>query len=145
MKNSYLIIGVWLIFAGIISVPQTSAEPIKVIVNIKNKNKSVNRRFLSDVFLKKITFWDSGEKVIPVDLDSESDVRRDFSEQIMNRPVMAVRSYWQQMIFSGQSIPPVEFETEEQVMNYVANHANAVGYVSEKTMLNSKIKSISWK
>lgn len=128
-----------------LSLTSISAEQVRIIVNANNKTKFITRKFLADVFLKKITFWEHGDSIIPVDLESDSETRKDFSDQVMNRSVTAVRSYWQQMIFSGQAIPPVEFDTEEQVVQYVASHPNALAYVSSKTTLNPKVKVISWK
>ena len=145
MKFKYILIGIWLTLIGVISIPLVKADSIKIIVNSNNRTKVLTRKFLADAFFKKITFWDHGESIIPVDLESDSETRKIFSTLIMNRPVAAVRSYWQQMIFSGQAIPPVEFDTEEEVIQYVGSHPNALAYVSDKAALNLKVKTISWK
>ena len=42
----------------------------------------------------------------------------------------AVKSYWQQLIFSGRAIPPPELDSDEEVVRYVAKYPGAVGYVS---------------
>lgn len=138
-------IGIWIALIGAMSAPHAKAESLKIIVNSNNQTKMMTRKFLADAFFKKITFWEHGESIIPVDLQSESVTREEFSNQIMNRSVTAVRSYWQQMIFSGQAVPPVEFGTEDEVIQYVGSHRNALAYVSEKATLNSKVKSIPWK
>lgn len=145
MKFKYIAIGIWIALIGATSVPYANAGSIKIIVNSNNQINTMTRKFLADAFFKKITFWEHGESIIPVDLESDSITRKDFSNQIMNKPVTAVRSYWQQMIFSGQAIPPVEFNTEEEVIRYVGLHRNALAYVSEKAALNSKVKTILWK
>jgi len=90
----------------------------------------VDRKFLSEAFLKRTTRWPGGAAIKPVDLGSDSPVRRRFSEDVLNRSVSAVKSYWQQMIFSGRAIPPPELETDEEVVRYVSKHAGAIGYVS---------------
>jgi hypothetical protein len=41
-----------------------------------------------------------------------------------------VKSYWQQLIFSGRGVPPPELDTEEEVIRYVGRHPGALGYVS---------------
>jgi hypothetical protein len=41
-----------------------------------------------------------------------------------------VRSYWQQLIFSGRDVPPPELDSDADVVKYVSKHAGAIGYVS---------------
>jgi ABC-type phosphate transport system substrate-binding protein len=110
----------------------TRAAPaaFRVIVNPANPVGAVDRRFLTDAFLKKTTRWFTGEPIRPVDLGSDSAVRRRFTEDVMNRSVASVKSYWQSLIFSGRAVPPPEMDNDEEVMRYVAKNAGAVGYVS---------------
>lgn len=107
-----------------------SAPGYVIIVNPSNAQAAANRRFLSDVFLKKTTRWPNGEVIRPVDQDPDSAVRRKFSEEILNRSVTAVRSYWQQVIFSGRDVPPPELPSDAEVVSYVLKNAGAVGYIS---------------
>jgi ABC-type phosphate transport system substrate-binding protein len=102
----------------------------RVVVHPSNSASSVDRKFLSDAFLKKATRWSGGEVIRPVDLDAESPVRRRFSQEVLGRSVSAVKSYWQQVIFSGRDVPPPELDTDEQVIRYVVKSPGAVGYVS---------------
>lgn len=101
-----------------------------VIVNAANPASSAERKFLSDAFLKKTTRWSGGQMIRPVDQSADSEVRRRFSEDVLERSVTAVRSYWQQVIFSGRDVPPPELSGDATVLDYVKNHAGAVGYVS---------------
>ena len=41
-----------------------------------------------------------------------------------------MRSYWQQVIFSGRDVPPPELSGDGSVLEDVKIHAGAVGYVS---------------
>jgi len=91
----------------------------------------VDRKFLADAFLKKTTRWDDGELIRPVDQVPDSPVRRKFSEDVVKRSVAAVRSYWQQVIFTGRGVPPPEVGGDDEVVRYVLKYSGAVGYVSE--------------
>jgi hypothetical protein len=116
--------------------PARASDPeFRVIVNPSNGLPGVDREFAADVFLKKITRWPDGEGIKPVDLRPDNPVRRHFSENVLKRSVGAVRSYWQQRIFSGRDVPPPELETEDAVVTYVAHNVGAVGYVSGGTKL----------
>ena len=114
-----------------------------VIVHPSNPTTGANRKFLEDAFLKKTTRWDHGEVIRPVDQVPDSPVRRRFSDEVLRRSVAAVRSYWQQMIFSGRDVPPPELPSDEDVVNYVLKYPGAVGYVSGSADTNgAKIVSI---
>jgi hypothetical protein len=108
-----------------------SASPVyRVIVAPSSPFVSVDRQFLQDALLKKVSTWPNGAVIRPVDLAPSSRVRRQFTEDVLRRSVEAVRSYWQQRIFSGRDLPPPELDTDEEVVKYVLQHEGAVGYVS---------------
>ncbi len=107
----------------------------RLIVHPTNPLRAAERTLIADAFLKKATRWPAGEMMRPVDLRADSGVRRRFSESVLKRSVGAVRSYWQQRIFSGRDVPPPELESEDVVVAYVAKYPGAVGYVSGGTKL----------
>jgi hypothetical protein len=106
-----------------------------VIVHPSNPARALTREFVSDAFLKRATRFGGGEPIRPVDLHSNSAVRRVFSQRVLKRSVAAVRSYWQQRIFSGRGVPPPELDSEEAVVRYVMKHEGGLGYVGPNTDL----------
>ena len=102
----------------------------KVIVHAATPEKSVPRAFLADAFLKNITRWPDDETIRPVDQRPNSAVRRRFSEAVLKRSVAAVKTYWQQRIFSGRGVPPPELDSDEAVVRWVEDHPGAVGYIN---------------
>jgi hypothetical protein len=92
-------------------------------------------------FFKRTTRWGDGQVIRPVDLRPDSPVRREFSNRVLKRSVMAVRSYWQQRIFSGRELPPPELESDAAVLRFVQGSPGAIGYVSATTKL-SEVKLI---
>ncbi|HEY2518322.1 MAG TPA: hypothetical protein VGI39_45950 [Polyangiaceae bacterium] len=106
-----------------------------VIVNPDNPAVSVDRQFLADAFLKKVSTWGNGDVIRPVDLPPGSPVRQQFTDEILHRSIQEVKGYWQQRIFSGRDVPPPELDKDEQVVDYVLHHGGAVGYVSRSAPL----------
>lgn len=102
----------------------------RVVVNPKSTVTSVERKFVADALLRKVTRWPDGPMIRPVDLSHASSVRHAFSEEILKRSVASVKSYWEQVIFSGRGIPPPEFDNDQSVIDYVLKHEGAIGYVS---------------
>jgi ABC-type phosphate transport system substrate-binding protein len=137
MRTQALIIVAALLLAlfalgGTVSAEQTRrpTPTFRVIVNPNNPLASVDRALLQDAFLKKITRWPNDTVIHPVDQVSSSSVRSSFSRDVVGRSVAAVKAYWQQRIFAGRDIPPIEVENDARVVEYVRAHEGAVGYVS---------------
>ena len=47
-----------------------------------------------------------------------------------SRSVSAIKSYWQQMVFSGRGVPPPELDSDGEVVKFVLKNRGAIGYVS---------------
>src|SRR3982750_1185614 len=88
------------------------APPFVVIVHPQNAYTSLDRSYVTDAFLKKTTRWPNGDVIKPVDLAGDSAVREKFSNDVLKRSVAAVKSYWQQIIFSGRDVPPPELPSD---------------------------------
>ena len=107
-----------------------------VIVHPRNPNHTLERTFVADAFLKKTTRWPGGDVIKPADLPPDTPVRERFSREILKRSVAAVKSYWQQIIFSGRDVPPPELSSDDLVVQYVLKHETAIGYVSGNARLD---------
>jgi len=122
-----------LLIVAALAAPHARAESsgaYRLVVHPSNGAREVDRSFVAQAFLKKITHWPNGDTIEPVDLDQRSPVRRRWSDEVLNRSVEAVKSYWQQMIFSGRALPPPEVTNDQQVIDFVLHRAGGIGYVS---------------
>jgi ABC-type phosphate transport system substrate-binding protein len=114
---------------------EEAVPEFRLVVHPSNQQRSAERAFLADAFLKKTSRWEGGETIRPVDLRPAAAPRRVFTERVLKRSVGAVRSYWQQRIFSGRDVPPPELESDDDVIAFVAKHPGAIGYVSGASKL----------
>ena len=102
-----------------------------VVVSASNPVTSITRDQASKLFLKKTPTWDNGRgEVVPVDQPEGSAVREAFTKGVLRKSVSAVKSYWQQQIFSGRGVPPTEKASDSEVIGFVRANPNAIGYVS---------------
>lgn len=108
----------------------SDAPALRIIVHPSNAVASADREQVADIFLKKVTRWPDGEVIRPADLRPNDPIRQLFSQTILRRSVQAVRSYWQQRIFSGRDVPPPELDSEASVIAFVSRFPGAIGYVS---------------
>ncbi len=110
----------------------------KVIVNASNPDAELTKEEISKLFLKKEKTWKSHkEAVLPVDQVNDSPVRETFSKVIHGRKVSSIKAYWQKQIFSGRGVPPEEKKSDEEVLQYVAENAGAIGYILESAEIDS--------
>lgn len=128
----------WFAWAWAWETRARAGEPplFRVIVHPSNPLRAAERELVADAFLKKVTRWPGGESIRAVDLRPDDQVRRRFSESVLKRGVGAVRSYWQQRIFSGRDVPPPELDSEASVVSFVAKFPGAIGYVSGSAKLS---------
>ncbi|PIE32690.1 hypothetical protein CSA56_14475 [candidate division KSB3 bacterium] len=103
-----------------------------VIVNTSNPTSELTKSEISKLFLKKNKHWkELNEAVLPIDQVVDSPVRKQFSAEIHGRKISAIQAYWQKQIFSGRRVPPEEKKADQHILEYVAEHEGAIGYVSE--------------
>lgn len=121
--------------------PGTAAgQDYKVVVNESNTIKEISQNQITRCFMKQMTKWPNGMPVTPVDQAASSTVRESFSENVLQRDVSAVKSYWQRQIFSGRGVPPPEKASDGEVLAFVRANPGAVGYVAAGTDLGSGVK-----
>jgi ABC-type phosphate transport system substrate-binding protein len=120
------------LLAGMVLITGTAqAASYKVVVNNSVSLNSLSKKAASDLFLKKTTKWENGSAVAPVDQLESSNAREGFSKAVHGKTAAAVKSYWNQQIFSGRDVPPVEKKSDAEVLSFVRSNPGAIGYVSE--------------
>jgi ABC-type phosphate transport system substrate-binding protein len=125
-----------------IAAANAGAATVKLVVNAANTVPSMSKAKAADLFLKRVTRWDNGRAVTPVDLSEKSSMRAAFSKEVLGKEVAWVKSYWQKMIFSGRATPPVELSSDGEVLDFVRNNPDAIGYVADATPLPAGVRAL---
>jgi ABC-type phosphate transport system substrate-binding protein len=120
----------WLLLLILATPVGAFAADYVVIVNAQNAVHSISPKDLSLIFLKKNTRWPNGQKIELIALPDTTPASIRFDKEIFKRSPAAIRAYWQQEIFSGRSVPPVEKTTDEEIVAFVASNPGAIGYVA---------------
>ena len=127
LKLFFLILFGSFTLTGLVS----AGETFKIIVHSSNQVSSITKEQASKFFLKKVTKWDNGHPILPIDLGVTSPIRESFSKEIHGKTVNAIKSYWQQKIFTGRDVPPPEKQSDAEVLAYVQANADAIGYIAD--------------
>jgi len=112
----------------------------RVVVHVTNPVARLTREQASQLFLRKVVLWDTRKPVLPVDQPADSPVRRAFTKQVHRRTIASVQTYWQQQTFAGRGVAPPERRTDADVLNYIRQFPNGIGYVNADANLGSDIK-----
>ena len=119
--------------ASVAHAPSTQAasgdDEYQVIVHPDNTVNELDRSFLRDAYLKKVSTWSSGETLRPVDLVKKFPARETFARQILKKSLAQLKQYWNQQIFSGKGVPPPEVASEAAMIAYVLANKGAIGYL----------------
>jgi ABC-type phosphate transport system substrate-binding protein len=125
------------------SVQRTHAAGVKVVVHATNALDSLTKAKVADLFLKRVTRWENGRAVTPVDQSEKSAARAAFTKDLLGKEVLWVKSYWQKMIFSGRATPPAELSSDTQVFELIRTNPDAIGYVSEGATIPAGLKALT--
>lgn len=129
-KCIFLVLSLALLVLGS-RVPMAEEQQLfKIITNSDNPVTSLSKTQLSKILLKKVSKWETGDPVRAVDQGGKQAVREVFSKAIHGRSASSIQRYWQRQIFSGKGVPPPELESDREVLDFVAQNAGSLGYVS---------------
>ncbi len=127
----------------LLSTAHAQAAGVKVIVHGTSPLQSLSKAKIADLFLKRVTRWDNGRTVIPVDQAGSSAARTAFTKELLGKEVLWVKSYWQKMIFSGRATPPAELPSDREVLDFIKANADAIGYVGESATIPAGVKALT--
>lgn len=136
MKSIVVVLAAAALF---VAAPAAQGQEFVVVVNASNPVSELSRSEVSNTFLKKAS------RLVAVDLDRSSAVREAFSRSIHGRSASAVLAFWQQQIFAGRNVPPAERSTDADVLSFVRNNTDAIGYVAAGTALGNGVKAVQLK
>ena len=126
----------------VIGVAPAAAEVI-VIANKGVPVDSISGSTLKEIYLGKKTLWNKKMKIAP-SLLKKGKTHDDFLKKYIGKTAAQFRSYWNNLLFTGAGTPPPSFNTEKELVDYVAKTDGAIGYIDSGTP-HDKVKAITVK
>jgi len=108
-----------------------SSDEIVLVANSGVSENEVSDQQAQDVFLGKKALWSDGSAIILATL-SGGAVHEAFLKTFVGRTPSQFSTYWKKLAFSGKAMEPKAFDTEAELLKFVAERKGAVGYVSSK-------------
>lgn len=123
----------------------TSADEVVLIVHKSNNINILSQADLRGIYLGKLKLFPGVKhKVIPIDQNKSSPVRKTFYRAIIGMSTSRLNRYWSKKIFSGRGTPPKHVDDDREMIKLIASERHALGYVY-KSSLNDSVKVINIK
>ena len=111
---------------------------IYVVTNKDNNSiNALNKPFLKDIFFDRRRFSADGKAITPLDQDKKGETYKEFYQKLVNMSQRKLKKYWMKKVFTGQATPPKSVQSDKQVISYILNNMNAVGYIQAEAMSDS--------
>jgi ABC-type phosphate transport system substrate-binding protein len=115
------------------------AKSIAVIVHAENPTETLTKKQLIDLYIGRYVAFSDKQVAQPLDTFKPENLRTLFYKRLVNMPLSRVNAYWSRVRFTGRATPPEIQQSEQAVLESVANNPSAIGYVfSESLTLQNK-------
>ena len=91
------------------------------------------------IFTMRQRFWPNGKKIKVFVLADNHPFHKTFTKNNLNMFPHQLRRVWDRMVFSGTGQAPEVLNSEEEMLDKIANTPNAIGYLNSETK-NEKIR-----
>lgn len=113
-----------------------SAEVV-IVVSTDSPITSLSRAELTDIYTGRMNSLSSGQKIVPIDQKENSSAYSEFYRDYLEYTVAQIKVHWSKLIFSGRGQPPRTVADEKGMAEFVAEHPNAIGYLSADQVNNN--------
>lgn len=133
MSRSMKYLAMAILAGTLFAVPAFAGDSFVVVVHKDNPVDSMDRKEISDLFLRVSSHFTTGGEAVPIDLGESSSTRIAFSKAVHNRSIRAVKWYWQKRRFAVGGNAPGMATSEANLLRFVATNERGIGYVSPNT------------
>lgn len=114
-----------------------------IVVNNTVTVSEISKSDVRDIFTGAATTFKNGSRALPATLKS-GPLHEEFLKSYVGKDNTAFRAAWRATLFAGQATIPPSFDTEADLIDYVASKPGAIGYVSTAPA-SGKVKSLTVK
>lgn len=109
--------------------PAGAGDSVVVVANSSVSVATIAPDDLRDIFLGTKYSLANGARVSPVLLKG-GPVHELFLKSYLGKTTEGFRTWWLQIVFTGQGLLPKAFESEADLVDYVGRTRGAIGYAS---------------
>jgi ABC-type phosphate transport system substrate-binding protein len=123
---------VLLFAAALLSTAAKAKAQVIVIANLGVAGDSISKDSLAKIYSGAASRMSSGARVTPIMLRG-GPVHSEFLNAYVGKSPIALMVIWRGLVLSGQGAMPKAFDSEADVVKYVAQNSGAIGYIASNT------------
>jgi len=114
-----------------------NATEIVVNQSVPHYSSSLNQT--RAIFTMRQQFWPNGEKIKVFTLEDNHPAHQHFTKNNLHMFPHQLRRVWDRIVFSGAGQVPTTLDSEDEMLEKIANTPNSIGYLSNEPE-NEKIR-----
>ncbi len=118
-----------------------SLADVVVVANPRSGIESLSRDEVINIFLGRFRQLPSGLPAQPVDLPATQPEKAIFYLRLVNKDLAEINSYWSRLVFSGRTKPPVQANSTDDLLEFIAKTPGAIGYI-ERSRVDGRVKLV---
>lgn len=123
---------------GLLIPIHTTYSDVKLALPTEYNKLLMNRLMVSYIFTRKVTKWQTGEKITVFTKPINSIEHRDFLNQWLNMTTGKYRRELEGQVYAGRTTGVKEVNTDEEMMVMVMNTPASIGYLNYGVILHDK-------
>lgn len=117
----------------------SSVNAAEIVVNQTVPSKQYTLADARAIFMMRQRFWPNGEQIKVFTLSDTDLLHKDFVKNNLDMFPHQLRRIWDRMLFSGTGATPVQLDSEQEMIDKIANTPYAIGYLNSRPD-NEKIR-----
>jgi ABC-type phosphate transport system substrate-binding protein len=143
LKENKSVVGCILAGFLFIVVFTSIAKATEIVVNKTVPAEGYSASDIRAIFTMKKRFWSNQRQIKVYTLSDSNPLHKDFVKNNLNMFPHQIRLIWDRITFSGTGSAPIELDSEQEMINKIANTPDAIGYLNSKSD-NENIRSIEY-
>jgi len=121
-----------IVFAASVLSFSTFAQNGVVVSQTEINEESVSRIYLGQSQVLK-----------GVNLPEDSAARKAFEESLVGKSGEQLKRHWAKLKFTGRGTPLNELKSDDEVISFLLNNPQGIGYVSDKSKVTDELNIIT--
>jgi hypothetical protein len=110
----------------------SSVNAAEIVVNQTVPSKQYTLADARAIFMMRQRFWPNGEQIKVFTLSDTDFLHKDFVKNNLDMFPHQLRRIWDRMLFSGTGAIPVQLDSEQEMIDKIANTPYAIGYLNSR-------------
>lgn len=116
----------------------TALADVVVVSRVREGIERLTHEEVTNIFMGRFRTLPSGKPAQPIDQPAGSATRNIFYQRLINKDQASINAYWSRLYFSGKASPPIQANSQAEVIERLLTLPGAIGYI-ERNQLDNRL------